>query len=347
MLKPATSAWEQQSPRDTSLASVTQVVVRLLQFYGCDIAALYASAQVDPALAADPHARIPVDHLERMIRHAGIEAEDPAFGLRAARCWHPSNLGVLGHAWLASSTLHSGLRRLAQYWRIVAERSFLTLVDEPAGTRLVFRRKRGNPAGEAVAADIYLSLVLDMCRFNAGDALRPTAVLLRRPVPADRAPYDRFFGCAVQFDAPENSLLLARDDALTALPSANRRLSVEFDKLLTLELADIAKHDVVARSRATLLQRLSSGELSEAQLAGSLHMSRRTLQRKLATCGTSYQQLLDDTRRELGTRLIDDRRRSLGDIAFSLGYSQQSAFTRAFKRWTGQSPTEHRQASMA
>ena len=71
-------------------------------------------------------------------------------------------------------------------------------------------------------------------------------------------------------------------------------------------------------------------------------MSPRTLQRKLAEGQTSYQQLVDDTRRSLALRYIDDATRSISDITFSLGYSQQSAFTRAFKRWTGRTPGEHR-----
>jgi AraC-like DNA-binding protein len=333
---------ELQSPRDTSLASLSQVAVRLLQLYGRDVDALFRAADIDPDLRSDPNGRIPVDKLERLFILADLAAEDPAFGLRAARCWHPSNLGVLGHAWMSSSSLQSGLRRLAQYWRIVAERSFLTLSSHPQGLLLCYRRKPGNPATEGVAADIYLSLVLDLCRFNTGDSLCPLQVGLRRAPPADPRPYLRFFGCPVAFDADQNTLLLSRAEAQAPLPSANRRLALEFDKLLLQDMARLDKTDVVTRCRAAVLQRLSSGELSERHLASSLHMSRRTLQRRLAEAETSYQQLIDVTRRDLALRLIEDPRRQLGDIAFNLGFSQQSAFSRAFKRWTGNSPSEHR-----
>jgi AraC-like DNA-binding protein len=92
---------------------------------------------------------------------------------------------------------------------------------------------------------------------------------------------------------------------------------------------------------------LSSGELSEMEIAQHLHMSRRTLQRKLAEAETTYQKLIDDTRRELALSYIEDPRHSITDITFMLGFSQQSAFTRAFKRWTRLPPTDYRARRLA
>jgi AraC-like DNA-binding protein len=100
---------------------------------------------------------------------------------------------------------------------------------------------------------------------------------------------------------------------------------------------------VVARCKASLLEQLSDGELSEQEMAEQLHMSRRTLQRKLAEAEMTYQRLVDETRRDLALRYIEDPRNSIIDITFLLGFSQQSAFTRAFKRWTGIAPSEYRQ----
>jgi len=91
-----------------------------------------------------------------------------------------------------------------------------------------------------------------------------------------------------------------------------------------------------------VLDELSSGEGTAEDTAKQLHMSSRTLQRKLAEANTSYLQLVDDTRKDLALRYIEDERRSVTDITFSLGFSQPSAFTRAFKRWTGLSPSDYR-----
>jgi AraC-like DNA-binding protein len=87
---------------------------------------------------------------------------------------------------------------------------------------------------------------------------------------------------------------------------------------------------------------MASGELSEEDSASDLHMSRRSLQRRLAEADKTYQSLVDDTRRDLALRHIQDPAKSATDITFLLGYSQQSAFTRAFRRWTGKSPSQYR-----
>jgi AraC-like DNA-binding protein len=87
---------------------------------------------------------------------------------------------------------------------------------------------------------------------------------------------------------------------------------------------------------------MSSGEFSEEDIARDLHMSRRSLQRRLAEADASYQSLVDDTRRDMALRYIQDSAKSATDITFLLGYSQQSVFTRAFRRWTGMSPSEYR-----
>jgi AraC-like DNA-binding protein len=136
--------------------------------------------------------------------------------------------------------------------------------------------------------------------------------------------------------------VLSARDADRPLPSANRQLAAVFDRMLTEELARLDKSDVVARARAAVLEHLSSGEGTEEETAKQLHMSPRTLQRKLAEANTTYLQLVDDARKDLALRYIEDPRRSVTDITFSLGFSQPSAFTRAFKRWTGLSPSDHR-----
>ena len=175
---------------------------------------------------------------------------DPAFGLQAARCWHPSELGVLGYAWLSSSTLRTGLERAVRYSRLVGERGITEIEDTRQGLKVRFWAKRGNPAVVPVAAvfvDIVMALLFDLCRMNAGAALRPVAATLRRRKPDPADAYERFFGCPVQFGAEENAFVLSAKDADRPLPSANRQLAATFDKMLTEELARLDKSDVVSR----------------------------------------------------------------------------------------------------
>ena len=332
--------------RDTGLASMGQMYRRLLEMQGLDAVGIARQAGVDLAAIPAPGERIAIDKIDAILQVAIPLIPDPAFGLRAARCWHPSELGVLGYAWLSSSTLRTGLERAVRYARLVGERGVGEIEDTRQGLKVRFWANRGKPGAVPVAAvmvDIVMAVLLDLCRMNAGATLRPVAATLRRlkPDPADA--YALFFGCPVQFGTEENTFVLSAKDADRALPSANRQLAAVFDRMLTEELARLDKSDVVSRTRAAVLEHLASGEGTEEETARELHMSPRTLQRKLAEAKTTYAQLLDDTRKDLALRYIEDPRRSVTDITFSLGFSQPSAFTRAFKRWTGSSPSDYRE----
>jgi AraC-like DNA-binding protein len=327
---------------ETFLATMGQVAVRLVEMHGIDAHALVRDAGIDPAMLRDPSARVSSDIVDRVMVSAAALISDPGFALRAARCWHPSNLGALGHAWLTSSTLRTGLQRLERFTRILGERARFNLTNGRDGLRLAYDHRRRDPVLQAMWADFALSVVLDMCRMNYGASLRPVEVRLCRNRPANAEPWKNFYGCPVHFDDRENSFLLSPRVAGETLPSANRQLAGTLDSILEGQLATLDRNNIPARCKATLLDQLTSGEISEDGMAKTLHMSRRTLQRKLAEAELSYQKLVDDTRHELALRYLEDPQKSATEVTFLLGFSGQSAFSRAFRRWTGISPTEYR-----
>lgn len=327
---------------DTHLASMDAMLRRILERYGLDAIGIARQAGVDLAGIPEPGQRIEVDKLDAILEAVIPLIQDPAFGLQAARCWHPSNLGVLGHSWITSSTLRNGLEHVARYYRLVGERASVEVDEKHRGIKVRFRDNRNNPAVAAVITDIAMSILLDMCRMNAGAGLRPINVSLCRDRPESTDAYERFFGCPVEFLAKENAFVLSAEDADRLLPSSNRQLASMFDRMLDEEIARLDKSDVVARCKAAFLENLVSGEISEEGTAKRLHMSARTLQRKLAQAGTTYMQLVDDTRKDIALRYIDDPHLSITDITFLLAFSYPSAFTRAYKRWTGKTPTESR-----
>ncbi len=331
----------------TGLASAAQIFRKLLNAYGLDAAHFLHEVGINAGLPADPNARIPIRMIDALLAKATSRIADEAWGLKAAHCWHPGNLGVLGHALLASSTLRTALTRVSRYWRILGERATVQVEDTERGFRFTYGQSAADPVVAMVLPDCVLSIALDICRTNAGEMIRPLRVTLCRKPPADPEPWIRFFGCAVEFGAAENGFTLAVGDADRPLPAANRPLAGIFDNLLTEQLAKLSTDDVVSRAKAVFIEQLTSGEPSGADIARRLNMSRRTLQRKLAEAETSYQQLVDDTRRELALRYIDDRKMSVTDITFLLGFSGQSAFARAFKRWSGFSPSDYRNRSTA
>jgi len=332
---------------ETFLATMGQVFVRLVEMHGIDARVLLREAGVDPAALRDPSARIPSTFWDTAGAKAVALIPDPAFALRAARCWHPSNLGALGHAWLASSTLRTGLERLQRYSRVLGEKAELKITNTREGLRFVYDHRRRDPVLRAIGSDFVMSLVVDMCRMNYGASLRPVEVRLSRAKPGDIEPYRHFYGCPIHFETNEDSFLLSAHVADEPLHTANRQLAGILDSILTAQLAALDKDNIPARCKSSVLEQLTSGEVSENDMARQLHMSRRTLQRKLAESNTTYQKLVDDTRRDLALRYMEDAGKSITDVTFLLGFSGQSAFTRAFKRWTGTSPTTYREQKQA
>jgi AraC-like DNA-binding protein len=328
--------------KDATLATAGQIVWRLIERHGLAPEPLFRAAGIDPKIISDPRAYMARPQSELLIRTLAAKIPDPAFGLEAAQCWHPSNLGALGYAWLSSSTLRTALKRLVRYWRLVSAEVAVRLDESPDGIEFVHLPPQRDALLDAIRGDMVMAFLCAMCRANFGAAFSPRRVAFRHAAPADSGPYRAFFGCPVSFGADANRLRIGRAEADHPLPTGNRELAAMHDRVLVAQLARLDKTDVMARFRASLLERMTSGELSEDNLARDLNMSRRSLQRRLAEAEATYQSLVDETRRDLALRYLEDPQKSATDIAFLLGYSQQSAFTRAFRRWTGTSPSEYR-----
>lgn len=232
---------------------------------------------------------------------------------------------------------------MERYTRLLGQRMSSQCDDTPEGLRFTYDHGRGDTLAGHVMADFGLSLVVSMCRANYGESLVPARVTFRKPAPRNLRPYETHFGCEVVFGATADSFLLPRETADLPLPTSNHELATTFDAILTRQLADLDAASLADRCRAYLLQELTSGAPSEESLARAMAMSRRTLQRKLGEAGLTYKQLLEQTRHELALRYLDDPTKSVTDITFLLGFSEQSAFSRAFKRWTGVAPSAYRE----
>jgi len=333
--------------QESTLATIWLMLLRLVERHGIDPQHFMQELGVAPEILRDVQARLPSRLADLAFEKAMAQISDPAFALRAAQCWHPSNLGTMGYAWLSSRTLHTGLKRMERFARILGSRFAYHCVDEPAGLRFVYDHGRGDSPIGPTMTDFTLSILLDMCRTNFGSQLNASAVRLRRQEPADPQPWRDFFGCEIQFGAAEDSFLFDREIADRPLPSANIPLANTFDAILTEQLATVFDDDIVSRCKACLLPQLTSGLPSAHELASALGLSHRSLQRKLHALGLTYQSVLDETRHELARRYLDDPDKSVTEITFLLGFSEQSAFTRAFRRWSGMAPTTYRHVPAA
>lgn len=325
------------------LATATNILWRLLEAYGHDPEPLYRDVGIHPDLLKKSGARIQYASVNKLWRKAAEIIDDPCFGLQAAKYWHPSYLYALGYAWLTSHTLREALNRFVRYLRIVSEASSLILEDDSDGLTL---RVDLQSAGMRVPAqiDMFMAINIHMCRLNYGENLKPLSVNFVHPEPSCSKKYFDLFKSPVHFSSSRDSISFSLAEVDQHLLGANPHLARINDQLLINYLAKLNKEDIIHRAKASIIEMMPSGGVADEKVAQKLNMSVRSFQRKLNDAGTTFRKISDATRKELALNYVRDQDIELFEIAFLLGFSEQSAFSRAFKRWTGNSPSEIRKS---
>ena len=316
---------------------------RVIESYGLDPQPFFRAEGLDFDWPIEPGTRLPYDQIDA-IRAAAAEASgDPAFGLRVADCIHPSYLGALGYAVLASNTLRIAFDRIHRYVRVLNEQGRFDLDESADGLKASISVGQDS-RNFMVRDDGQLAFLVALCRMNAGGEFKPAAVTLRHPVPEDLEPYETLFQCPVQFDAEANSMLVRSADVDRVLPSANEVLADMNERIVIQRLAQLDRDNVKGRVRAAIMEQLPSGNVSDESVADALHMTARTLHRRLKEDGESFRTLLKAVRQELAEQYMADNSLTLTEITFLLGFSEMSSFSRAYKHWHGVSPSAARQS---
>lgn len=326
----------------TALTSWAKAIRKALDVAGVDSARLFAEAGLDRAALDDPNARYAVDATTRLWRLAVTATGDETFGLTVARHVNQTTFHALGYSLTASNTLREAFERMLRYFRLVTDAADLTFELDGDRYRFAICPPQNGPQPAPEAIDAFAFLVVRLCRGLYRREFSPLAVSLQRPMPHNLAAFERAFRAPLNFGSTQNAIWFARDVFEQKLEGANPELARHNDEIVVRYLAQMQKQNLRARVHAALIEQLPHGEPSQEKVAAALHMSPRNFQRKLAEEGTSYTELLNDTRRDLALSYVRDPGYSLGEITYLLGFSDASSFNRAFKRWTGQSPSGYR-----
>lgn len=326
----------------STLASWTRALRRQLDSLGLDSAALCREAGLDPQLLDDANARYPLSATTRLWQLAVAASGDPALGLNTSRHVAPTTFHALGMAVMASGSLREIFERIVRYHQVVSDALELELRDVGDSCELHFRLPPGGslPAPEAI--DAFAAIYVRTCRNRLGRSYAPLAVHLRRPPPADPQPWLEAFRAPVHFAAAEDVLCFARADLDRPLDDGNPELAAHNEAVLRKRLDALQPDTVGRRLRRALEQCLPNGEPSAEVLAHGLHLSLRSLQRHLSEEGSSYEQVLAETRHALAVQHLGEADCSISEVAYLLGFADSSSFSRAFKRWSGQSPSQYR-----
>lgn len=331
--------------RATAEATVSvggvQEIPAVLRSLGADPVKVFADARVDLALFDDPDNMISFAARGRLVRQCVCATGCVHFGLLVGQRNGLNHLGMVGLLVKYSADVGTALRSLVRHYHLRARGAVLTLAQDRDTTSLGFEIYQGQSDATDQIVDGALAFEFNILRALCGPGWVPIEVHFAHREPADIGPFRRFFQCPLSFDAGQNVVVF---DATWL----NRRLPTDDPALRGLLLKQIdmleAEHgsNLPAQVSSVLRTALLTGHAKAEQIAALFSMHSRTLARHLDASGTRFQVLVDEVRFEIARQMLEGSATDIAQIAEALGYADPSAFTRAFRRWSGTTPSQWR-----
>ncbi len=308
-----------------------------LETRAIDVGAFLEEAGLAPELRDDPDARVRRSEQEALWRHAIEVTGDPLLPARVAKQFPPDVIGVMGYLAKTSRDGIDAVNRLQDLVGLMQDEADLVLDFEP-GLAVLEIRSRDDYEPILPASEYNAALHVFIGRALSSGTREPREVRIPHPAPPHAAEFEAFLGVPVRYGAAHSAVAFPRDAFSQPLPSADEGLSDLLEAYAKEMLSRIPPDgSFVERVRAVVEPRLPQGSPGIEDTATELRMSARTVRRKLREEGTTYRETLDTLRSELARRRLESGERNMEAIAQELGFSDASAFYKAFRRWTGTS----------
>jgi AraC-like DNA-binding protein len=321
---------------------------RMIQAAGpsVDGPAMLRSVGLDPDGSLDVTQMIADDAYYDLLERVAARMENGwELPLRVGPLMRPDDYGALGLAWKSAPTVRSSLERVERYCRLWTDNLTYEIQGREDGIDFIVHRTGERRLGMRLSNEATLASAVSLIRQTSSPRFRPRRVQFKHGPPESVSAHERYFGCPVRFAAGQDALTIAGETLDRPNHLADDGISRFLLKHLDVEIEALGS-EVPLRSlvEREVSRSLSSGIPSMADVARRLAMSERTLHRRLAGSGLSFRDVVTETRRQVAEGLLRDSSYPLTEIAFLTGFSEQSAFNRAFKRWTGQTPAVFRRA---
>jgi len=317
----------------------TRLVLEAFETVGLDTEALCLQAGVDRELLTDPQARFPRDTAGELWRAAAKASKDRFLGLHAGAQIRRKPKHVFELLFLKCATFGEGVQAGLRFQGLVAHGQVATLEEETTGKRIRLNKVEGDLPVTDHEIEFIAATMMNYFGMATGNQFRLEKITFAHPYRGMIEEYERIFGCAVFFGEPETELWISDDvwnlELSAGDPTAQRELETLAAELhQNIELAGFLS--AVAREIGRLLQ---GGHADVANVASALHLSARTLQRRLREEGTTFRALVDATPRSM---VVDgvEHRRTPAEIARRAGFANTRGLTRALRRWGRKDPTE-------
>ena len=310
---------------------------------GCDARAIFRQAGLRPDRLGDANARYSVAAMQKLWALAIETSGDDNFAYKVGRQWQPTTFHALGYTWLACTTLADGLKRMARYSRVVNSGVDISFQQGGSSSELIIDVQYHKFSIHQGAHDAALGALMTMLRMLMGESYSPMEIQCFYARPATAIRFEHDLRCPILYDMPANKILFDNADLQRRLASANAELQKINEDLLLEKMHQLDRTCMVTRVTQAINKELPTGEVYEKDIAVSLGVSLRTMQRQLAKQQQSFTQLLEEIRKQLAEQYLANSQLSLNEITYLLGFANQANFTRAFKRWYGMTPSSYRQ----
>ncbi|MAM88742.1 AraC family transcriptional regulator ligand-binding domain-containing protein [Allohahella sp. A8] len=289
------------------------------------------------------HQRMPVELLvEQFVRIQHLHPV-PALGLRIGRCAEPENFGVVGYLAASCSSLGQALARYHRFQTLLA--SDLNIQVEQRAEYICFRWKHDETQLHPLTSEFGVAVFLNLYQALIGQAVPPTLVEFPHGPPEQPAIYEVLLGCPVRFHAPAIGLQIPTSLLAMRIASSDPYMRDLLDRQAAALLMPQLKPGVFLTAlHEHIAAALQDGEPTADRLARQMDYTLRSFYRELANHGLRYRAVLSDVRLKLARMYLADPRLAAAEIALLLGYSEQSAFSRAFRGWTGSTPGAYRKS---
>ncbi|WOR15264.1 AraC family transcriptional regulator ligand-binding domain-containing protein [Hyphomonas sp. FCG-A18] len=318
-----------------------QVILRALQQYGVTPEHLADKHDIQVPQNSDIGQHISPNLIEQILDVAIEETGDAALPLAIAEHISPSTFGEFSIGLLTSHSLFHFLDRVTKYYPYISTAQRLRSVHLNDRVFLLshFAEKSIKPEVQQLWVEVAFAFIFRFMRLMGRPDFNAATLDLLRPVPSEtKEKYEAFFGVAPTFASERNAISFSYAELEVPLANGGLEIAEEYEKRMIQKIAAIDSTNLPLRVHAYISSELPRRPLSKEVVASYFAMSVKTLQNKLAKSGTSYQKILDQTRRELSEMYLSFPEVTLAQIADLLGYSDASNFCRAYKRWTGELP---------
>lgn len=322
------------------LSAAATGLTNFIAAQGGDADSVLGVSGINPEQLASPTLSLSLVNYCEVLEVAARNSGVGNFGLYYGKQFKPQSLGLIGYIGLSSATAKQALLNVANDFHWHQHDTLTQVVDMGECLRIDYQVRHGAIVNRRQDAELTIGMFLNLIRSALGPKWSPREVHFEHPQPEQWHEHCKVFNAPVWFEQSYNSMVIPKRDLVQPMPHQDPMLLLLLRETLRRLNRKTSDQNIAERTAAQIRIQLTQGEPDLEEIARNLGVSRETLQRHLRSEGSNFTQLIDNVRRALAANYLKERHLSVTEMALLLGYSEISAFSRAFRRWFGVSPRQ-------